>query len=871
MNRNVLKWLKGEVPKARHALVLTHNISFLFVQSVLLPTLREAGDPRLTIFADASCAAGSWRQDQDLISGLGVKYRVVPVDLGPWRRFHPKAILLASDAQAALAIGSGNLTHGGMGANREAWVFGTSKDEGAPRIAALRQYVRTIVDDLPLAEPLHEFVDAMFDTGHEWAAGLPPPGGLAAAPGPTSIIDQLAVSAGQVTSISVLAPYFNDNADALREIANRFQTPVTVLLQPGRAGLWANAAASLPPQIKLKSVQDPAEKPPFIHAKVLAFHRQADVLLAVGSANCSKAALFSGPQAGNAELMAWSVVSEERFQALISDLIITDEAPALPSEQPSSDWDHETPAVFRVLAARQEAGELQVAFTPHRDVHTVTVIGEGTWPVRELDISAGLVRLEMPVRLRSLKLAAALADGTVIESPAVWVDDEASLSAPATLRRVFKQVEDAAGGGANAARTYAALLEVFHEYLRDPEAAGRRHQRGKPDGPPLAYDPAAVFDEGFGRGLPHLPRSPSGGPVSSSPLGVIEMLFGLTQQREKPRSADPTYEDDAQVPEGADIEAPDTDLLPDPPVALDPRISAAVGRAAAQIEKALLNPAFVSGRSPTLLSADLGLAAAILVMGLSARHLDVETFRGTTRRLWSHLFFGKHGQAGAIPARIAAQLDPKEFLAVFATPRLAAALSLWCSTEWGALDHESNWFRLSAATLQARWPALFAAADPDTMVATLHEMAVAFLPPNEQAACVNAWREVIRDGMALGLLRISLENGFSSDISNPAVSGWLEPSDLVWAGRDLAFPTTRTRHDASAKITVSPLGGATDRKFKGAFVYPIRALLNARALSLLPAAVCDIERLVGACEAARLSYGQEGCPPIGVRPLKRTV
>lgn len=851
MNRNVLNWLTGEVPKARHALVLTHNISFLFVQSVLLPKLRAAGDPRLTIFADAGCAASSWRQDQDLISGLGIQYRVVPVDLGPWRRFHPKALLLASDAHAALTIGSGNLTHGGMGANREAWVFGTSKNEGAPRIAALREYLRAIVDDLPLAEPLREFVDALFDTGQEWAAGLPSPGGLAVAPAPTPIIDQLAASAGQVKSVTVLAPYFDDNADALREIAHRFQAPVSALLQPGHAGLWAKALDNLPPHVKLKSVQDPAEKPPFIHAKVLALHREADVLLAVGSANCSKAALLAGPQAGNAELMAWSVVSKAQFDALLSDLKVTDEAPPLPSEKPSSDWNHETSAVFRVLAARQEAGELQVAFTPQHDIQTMTVLGEGAWPVRELDASAGVARLEMPIRLRSLKLVVVLADGTAIESPATWVDDEASLSAPATLRRVFKRVEEAAEGGATAARTYGALLEVFHEYLRDPEAAGRRLQRGEAFGRPPAYDPAAVFDVGFGRGIPHLPHSPSKAPISSSPLAVIEMLFGLTQQRERSPLTDPTYGDDEQTTEGTNIEAPDSDLLPEPPAALDPRIGAAVGRAAAQIEKALLNPAFVNGRSPTLLSADLGLAAAILVMGLSARHLTVETFRGITRRLWSHLFVGQSGQPGAIPARIAAQADSAEFLAEFATPRLAAALTLWCSTEWRAQDDAANWFRLSAADLQARWPSFFAAADPDKMVSTLHEIGAALLPPNEQTACVDAWREVVRAGMALDLLRISLENRSSNSFSNATVSGWLEPSDLVWAGRNLAFPTARTRHDASANITVSPLGGATDRKFKGAFVHPVRALLNAGALNLPPVALGDVERLVRACEAAR--------------------
>ena len=130
MRRNVLTWLTAQVPNARHALILTHNIHFLFVQSVLATRLRQAGNPRLTIFADAACAAQAFGEQRALLDGLGVRYRVVSVDLGPARRFHPKALLLVGPDRAALAIGSGNLTHGGMAANHEAWTFAVSDADG---------------------------------------------------------------------------------------------------------------------------------------------------------------------------------------------------------------------------------------------------------------------------------------------------------------------------------------------------------------------------------------------------------------------------------------------------------------------------------------------------------------------------------------------------------------------------------------------------------------------------------------------------------------------------------------------------------------------------------------------------------------------
>src|SRR5205085_2850418 len=122
--------------------------------SVLTAKLRQAGNPRLTIFADAMCAASAFAEQHALLDGLGVRYRVAPVDLGPGRRFHPKALLLVGPERAALAIGSGNLTHGGMAANHEAWSFAVSDGDGASLIAGFRDYMEALVPTMPLAEPL---------------------------------------------------------------------------------------------------------------------------------------------------------------------------------------------------------------------------------------------------------------------------------------------------------------------------------------------------------------------------------------------------------------------------------------------------------------------------------------------------------------------------------------------------------------------------------------------------------------------------------------------------------------------------------------------------------------------------------------------
>ena len=93
------------------------------------------------------------------------------------------------------------------------------------------------------------------------------------------------------------------------------------------------------------------------------------------------------------------------------------------------------------------------------------------------------------------------------------MDDEASLAAPATLRRVFRRMQEGEIA-ADPVQAFRGILEIFRDYLRDPEAARRRMKRRDDlDRPPGPYDPAAVFSDTFGHasvGFPWRQRSPAG-------------------------------------------------------------------------------------------------------------------------------------------------------------------------------------------------------------------------------------------------------------------------------------------------------------------------------------------------------------------------
>jgi hypothetical protein len=92
--------------EVNHVVVLTHNIDFVFLQTVFLSALKRCGHPNLTVFADAQCARESYQFQSSMLTGLGKRYRVVPVTMGPGYRFHPKAVLLSGSKAGSLFVGS---------------------------------------------------------------------------------------------------------------------------------------------------------------------------------------------------------------------------------------------------------------------------------------------------------------------------------------------------------------------------------------------------------------------------------------------------------------------------------------------------------------------------------------------------------------------------------------------------------------------------------------------------------------------------------------------------------------------------------------------------------------------------------------------
>lgn len=853
MRRNVLTWLSQQFSDASHAIVLTHNIDFLFVQGVLVPSLRSAGNPRLTIFADANCAAGAYRDQRPFLDGLGVRYRVVAIDLGPMRRFHAKAILLTNRQRAVCAIGSGNLTHGGMSANHEVWTFGASDGEGAPLLAGLRDYIQSLAAYLPLAGPVRDSLEAVFDREQVWVPSLPPASGLATSPSDRPLLDQIAaLVGGGIESISVLAPYFDDEGAALAEMGRRFRVPVTVWVQPKHEGLSGTAAAALPDGIMLKTIDCmPDRSPSFIHAKMLAFHRAHDIVLAVGSANCSRAALLADSNWGNAELMAMGTVTPAALAQFFAEMMQSDEPPKLPENSPSDEWQLEVPPL-RILAARQEGNRLDVAFKSAEVLSNLVVEAEeGIWQASQLNTSDALAVFPVSLRLRSIKLAGTTTAGVRLTSPEAWVDDEASLAAPASLRRVFRRLEEAESSTQRSAEDFRAVLDQFRDYLRDPDVARRRMRRHiESDQPPPPYDPAMVFSEEFGKAAGPALRQTDFSKGQQSILSIIAALFAVSSGVGGTATQPPPAEANGEQP---DPTSEEERLISRPKRMPDSKVAAQLRRALESIEAALVDPDFIAARRPELLGADIALAAILLVKGLADGYLEADIYRATTRRLWVELFFGAKGNG---TGRIAQHLEKLEmgerdiFIVAFASPKLSAALVLWSLPEWRADDPEALWFRMSIAQLQHRHSWLFASALPEAVTAELQNQA-ALLPPNEQRAAIRAWVDLIRCGEALRLLFDALTPIPHLDLVRKVKSTEVGVNDLLWQANALAFPIRPYRRESAVRAEVLVLGESTPRKFKGDHLVPVRDLLASEVIQFPLLAKEEISRFVDAANAIR--------------------
>ena len=850
MKRNVLEWICSTMTDATSAIVLTHNIDFLFLQSIVRPRFRKCGHPKLTVFADAVCASDSYRQQRPLLDGLGRHYRVVQVDLGAGRRFHPKAILLAGPSKAALAVGSGNLTHGGWSANFEVWASYESDDDGLPAISAFRDYLQTIDSRAPQSRASSDELFAVFDEAmNPWVADLPEPEGLFGVPGDRPLLDSIAqIVSDDVTQVTVCAPYFDPDGEALAEFCRRFHAPISTLLQRNHVGLSSSAASSLHENVALLSVDvDPSR---FIHAKLFVFESPNSTLFVAGSANMSRAALMGNESWGNAELVAAQSLPADQTKDLLDDFIFLDENPTLPETPPSEDWEIQTRPV-RILAASFENGVLEIQFKCDGEVALLTVeLEDGTrQPCSEFSSNA-VSRLQLAKCPKYVRLHCALKNGEVLSSEPSWVDDENSLGISVPERRISAKLAEAAEAGFLSASGMFEILQLLHQHLQKPARQPPASHPNKDDdtvAPGPCYSIDDVFSASFGRSR-SAPLAPLlGGFRETDFLNAFSAYFSTSSietSDEEDASQDEVHTDEeaAEEQESKEIENEKAEAELEQHQArlrrsqVSTRLRRRLIAALEKVVAAMNADEFVSSRSPQRLAADIAATALLIRKSLADEIIPEDDFATITKRLWIVLFFGSKGESGVLQSFLGtcSAEDRAKFEAAFASPRLTAALTLWCLPDWGGSGTEAIRFRFSAMLLAARLPWLIAGASIEEIHAEFRRFARAMPGAANFETLVAAWTSWIRAGMAFHEFERALLAWSPRELAQAISQRQVNRGELLWQAREFCVAHANYNHDRSTTAIVYPLTGGSSVRFKGDWLVPVSKLMDHPALVDLP-------------------------------------
>ncbi|MFZ5448934.1 MAG: hypothetical protein ACOZFS_09900 [Thermodesulfobacteriota bacterium] len=871
MRHDLLKLFR-ERQDFTHAIVLTHNIDFIFLQSVVLPELKRCGHPTLTVFADANCAAASYAYQAPLLGGLGLRYRVVPVALKPGFCFHPKAVLLSGTQKGLLFVGSGNLTFGGWRENAEVWVQFDSEIDGTGVFAAFQAYLQDVLDLVHLSDPVRGEVDEAFDgSTREWAKNLDAPTGLLGKAGKGEPLrGQILSSVGDraIQRLTVCSPYFDPKAEALGELVDNFKPlHAELLVQNKRTGLTRANARSLPAQISVKPVrlrardEEEGERERFLHAKFYAVEHDDRVTVFVGSANCSHAALTIPGSSGNAELLAVQNLTINEYQEnYLGELEFQEGEAEFPEEVTPPDEPDQDHKSIRLLAARYEAGLLRLGIDcPAAVSLTGCVVDNVRYEPEMQGDGLARVRVDAPPRQAAV---VGLDDGKEVFSNLCWVDHELELRATARSRSLAGTIRTRVVSGQWNLGAWTEIMEMLLKHLQYMPISSIRKTPKVPGGSgrPRLYSESDVFASGYGLHFPASPMTPIG--YGSWPKSFQQLLLrwlgvglhedsgeGNSQPGGLPPKRPP--EQEGNLPPESEDHPPDLPSIPKPltPVEVSERDRQRAIKLLGQVTQWMGGEAYLKDRQPEHLAVDLQITSGLLRAALHGGWVSPEEFFNYTHQLWLSLFFTSKVDPtmGWVDYRYQSAESPEDFAARMESPILSAAMAAWAlGVPTNIHTPEYARFRLACVLAVARLPWLWRAGPEDAIAVELQKV-LALTGVGERdkrwKAVNDQWVKLIRQGEALRRLEIALAGRQPKDLRHEIKQDAIAGGELLWQGKVgflVAKSPTRRSSDEGVRLLylqTNPASPAEDKpdeaEWRGEgkrFLIPLKALLDERVI-----------------------------------------
>lgn len=309
--KNIIKIL-GERVNVYHSAVITcYNFDPIFFESVYLPTLRRLGITNVVVLTDASMydqllSDASYSCHQVKMNG----YQLVRKENHYGGVFHSKVIMLFGMDEAALIVGSGNITFSGMSNNEEVWNAFHAKGESSPNFAILKrgwEYVKSLISSSSsLVQLQMEWIEEQCD----WINSETDDDEILMESGETAmllyndsedtIMNRLVETIGdaEVEEITVVAPFYDTRGDAIKCLKDVFD--------PEEFHCVMDLSRQSAPYELIKKNEGVefysyTDKQSPLHAKIIEIHASNDTWLLSGSANIGNMALGTNKRSFNDE------------------------------------------------------------------------------------------------------------------------------------------------------------------------------------------------------------------------------------------------------------------------------------------------------------------------------------------------------------------------------------------------------------------------------------------------------------------------------------------------------------------------------------------------------------------------------------------
>ncbi|GGV35157.1 hypothetical protein GCM10010277_20820 [Streptomyces longisporoflavus] len=410
-------WSERSDQQALHeALFLGFTVDLPFLEKVAIPVARGLG-ARTAVIGDA--AQGLYDPVDVRMAGRSYLHGLASCR----RAFHPKVVLLIGEHACRLAVGSGNPTLSGWGANDELWtVVETEDDDSHALLADLADWLDALPSAVELApwsaSHLAELA-ALLTERHVNAPAGPESGARLLHNLQESLLDQLPL--GPVDELHAYAPFVDEASHALSELVGRLTPRRTILgLQPRwssyDAGAIKRALGGFDAQIRF------LEETRMRHGKFVEWQAGGRRYALTGSPNLTRAALCTSTRdGGNCELA----------------VLAADTAPLLPEQGRVTSLASLTGRTIRpfqstghtlvLLGAKADSEGLHVSLAHPQPLPVVISTSPdgspGSW-TRTGTIPAGAAACSFPlpeVPGAAVRATCARPDGTTAESAVVFV------------------------------------------------------------------------------------------------------------------------------------------------------------------------------------------------------------------------------------------------------------------------------------------------------------------------------------------------------------------------------------------------------------------------------------------------------------------